>query len=57
MVFCDVIVYMEYVCVCFMILVVDQDNNNKFVYLSKLVCFKKKNKYLIFVIVKIKYDY
>lgn len=42
MAFRDVIAYMEYVCVCSMTPVVDQENNNKPVHLSKL-CFKKKN--------------
>lgn len=38
MAFRDVIAYMEYVCVCSMTPVVDQENNNKPVHLSKL-CF------------------
>lgn len=41
MAFRDVIAYMEYVCVCSMTPVVDQENNNKPVHLSKL-CFLKK---------------
>lgn len=35
MAFRDVIAYMEYVCVCSMTPVVDQENNNKPVHLSK----------------------
>lgn len=57
MAFRDVIAYMEYVCVCSMTPVVDQDNNNKPVHLSKLACFKKKNKHSIFATVKIKHDH
>lgn len=42
MAFRDVIAYMEYVCVCSMTPVVDQENNNKPVHLSKF-CLKRVN--------------